>query len=224
MTTFGRIEILDRLPDDVYGGIESKIRWKRYESGAEILHHKDAGRDVYFVGSGHVRATTFSALGKEVTYRDLFQGEIFGELSALDGLPRSASVVAVEPSDIGVMSGEEFVSIIHQHSEVADAFMLRLVSVIRRLTDRIYWYDSLTVRDRVRKELLLLAGEHMNGPNTAVIPQMPKHAELANRIDTHREAVARELSILARMGLVHREGRKLTVTNVAGLAHLLPDI
>lgn len=223
MANLYRIKIFDRLPDEKYRRIESRIHWKRYECDAEILRYKDTSTDVYFVGSGHVRATTFSVLGKEVTYRDLFEGEMFGEFSALDREPRSASVVAVEPSDIGIMSGKDFVEAIHRHPEVSDAVMLRLVSIIRMLTDRVYRYDALAVKDRVRKEILRLAQHHMTDPNTAFIPRMPKHVEIANRIDTHREAVTRELNALSKMGLIHREEGGLTITDVAGLARLLPE-
>lgn len=223
MTNPVRIKIFERLPNDQYERIESTIRWKKYGRDAEILHYKEETTDVYFVGSGHVRATTFSVLGKEVTYRDLFEGEIFGEFSALDGQPRSASVVAVEPSDIGVMSSKDFLDAVHSYPEVSDAIMLRFVSIIRMLTDRVYRYDALAVKDRVRKEILHLAQQNMTGPNTAFIPRMPKHVEIASRIDTHREAVTRELNALAKMGLIHREDRGLTVADVAGLARLLPE-
>lgn len=218
-----RIKVLDRLPDEVYQRVLSLIRWKRYDPDAGIVSYNDRSTDVYFVGSGRVRATMFSASGREVTYQDLLAGEIFGEFSALDGRPRSASVVAVEPSDIGVMSGPAFVELIHRYPEVTDAVMLRLVSVIRMLSNRVYHYDALAVKDRVRKEVLILARQHMTGANTAVIPRMPKHAEIANRIDTHREAVTRELNVLSKMGLIRRSNRELTVTDVAGLAKLLPE-
>lgn len=223
MTTPTRIKILDRLPDEAYGQVGSMIRWKRYERDAEIVSYSENSTDVYFVGTGRVRATMYSVLGKEVTYRDLSEGEMFGEFSALDGLPRSASVVATEASDIGVMAAKDFVEVLHSYPEVADAVMLRLVSVIRMLSDRVYRYGSLTVKDRVRQEVLHLSRQHMTGPNTALIPEFPKHAEIANRIDTHREAVTRELNVLSKMGLIHRQNRQLTVMDVSALAALLPE-
>lgn len=223
MENTGRITIFKELPDEAYCRVESMIHWRRHQRDAEIVSYKEKSTDVYFVGTGHVRSTTFSILGREVSYQDLFEGDIFGELSALDGLPRSTSVVAVEPSDIGVMPSRDFLALIHGYPEVADAVMLRLVSVIRMLTDRVYRYDALDVKDRIRQEVLHLARQHMTGPNTAVIPNMSKHAEIANRIDTHREAVTRELNTLSKMGLIRRSNRELSVTDVAGLAKLLPE-
>jgi len=223
MNAVSGIRIFEKLPDEARSQVEGMIHWKDYPANAEIISHKEKSTDVYFVGKGHVRSTMFSKSGKEVTYRDLFQGETFGEVSALDGLPRSSSVVAVESSEVGIMSSTDFVQLIHRHPEVADAVMLKLVSMIRGLTDRIYLYDAMAVTDRVRTEILYLARKHMTGPNTATIPDMPKHAEIANRIDTHREAVTRELNVLNKMGLIQRTGRELTVTDVARLANLLPE-
>ena len=219
----GKIKIFEGLPDEVYDPIERLIRWKAYERGGVIIPYNEKSTDVYFVGKGHVRSTMFSMLGREVTYRDLYRGEIFGELSALDGLPRSASVVAIEPSYIGEMSSDEFFKIIHTYPVVSDAVMIKLVSVIRVLTDRVYRYDALAVKDRVRQEIFQLAQQHMTGANTAVIPNMPKHAEIANRIDTHREAVTRELGLLFKMGLISQKNRELAVTDMKKLSELLPE-
>lgn len=224
MDRTGKLKIFEALPDEKYRQVESMIRWRTYQRNTEIVSYGEKGTDVFFVGKGHVRTTMFSVLGKEIAFQDLFDGEIFGELSALDGLPRSASVVAIDPSDIGIMSSRDFAEVRGRYPEVSDALMRRLVGIIRRLTDRVYVYDALSVRDRVRKEILHLAQQHMTGPNTAVIPYMPKHAEIANRIDTHREAVTRELNVLSQKGLIRRSNRELTVTDVAGLAELVPEI
>lgn len=219
----GRVKIFEALPDEDYRRVEAMIRWKSYQRNHEIVSYGEKSTDVYFIGRGHVRSTMFSVLGREVTFRDLFDGDMFGELSAIDGLPRSASVVAVESSDIGLMSGKEFAEVVHRYPEVAEAVMRKLVRIIRKLSERVYLYDALDVKDRVRNEILHLARRNMTGPNTAVIPNMPKHAEIASRIDTHREAVTRELNVLSQRGLIRRKSRELTVTDVAGLAKLLPE-
>lgn len=223
MGPLGRIKIFDDLPGKVYQQIESKIRWKKYEPDTEVILYREESTDVYFVGEGHVRATMFSYSGKEVSYQDLFAGETFGELSAIDGLPRSAHVVVIEPSTIGAMSQHDFMDAIHTYPEVSTAVLIRLTAVVRGLSDRVYQYGALDVKDRVRKEILELARQNMSGPNTALIPDMPKHVEIATRINTHREAVTRELNTLSKMGLIHQERRILTVNDVAKLSALLPE-
>jgi CRP/FNR family cyclic AMP-dependent transcriptional regulator len=95
--------------------------------------------------------------------------------------------------------------------------------MIRFLIDRVYQYGALDVKDRVRMEVLRLARENMSGEDTAAIRNFPTHKEIANRVNTHREAVTRELNELSRMGLIAQDKRVLTVTTVSGLIELLPE-
>ena len=82
---------------------------------------------------------------------------------------------------------------------MASGVLSRVASLVRYLTDRVYKYGALDVKDRVRAEVLGLAREHMKEGDKAVIEKMPTHAEIANRVSTHREAVTRELNELSRM-------------------------
>lgn len=218
-----KIKILDGLPDKVYQQTISTIKWKDYQPDVEIIVYKEVSSDIYFLGKGHARATMYSRSGREVSYQDLYGGDVFGELSAIDELPRSAHVVTVEPSSIGALPRREFMKLFHAYHQVSDAVLLRLVSIIRDLSDRVYQYGALDVKDRVRKEILHLALQNMTGPNSAVIEPMPKHVEIANRVNTHREAVTRELNTLSKMGLIHQEKRVLTIDDIEKLSELLPE-
>ena len=218
-----RIKVFEELPDQAYSQIVENILWKKYEQDANVIFFKEEKNDVYFLAEGRVRATIFSFSGKEVTYQDLFAGDMFGELSAIDGLPRSTQVVALEPSTIGSMSGTRFWEVVLEHSQVASAVLKRLANLVRFLADRVYQYSALDVKARIRVELLNLAREHMIDDDSARIPDMPKHQEIANRISTHREAVTKELNKLSKLGLIEQKGRVLTIKDVAKLAESLPE-
>ena len=73
-------------------------RWskRKYAPGETIVAHDDASSDIFFVLEGRARATVFSEDGRTVAYRDIEPGGIFGELAAIDGRTRSATVVALE--------------------------------------------------------------------------------------------------------------------------------
>ena len=219
-----RINIFADLPGDVYRRAVSKILWKEYAENTKILSHKEESSDIYFIKDGHVRATMYSYSGKEVSYQDLFMGDIFGELSAIDGLPRSTHVVAIKTSQIGSMCRNEFISLIRSYPDVSTRVLASLTTKIRDLTDRVYQCGALDVKDRLRKEILRLAKQNMTGPNSALIAGLPKHVELANRINTHREAVTRELNALFRLGLIQQDQRILAVNDVDKLAALVPEV
>lgn len=218
-----KIELFKSLDDEAFGLISSLVKWKRYRKGAEIIPYMGENDGVYFLASGCVRVIIFSFSGKEISYQELGPGEMFGELSAIDQLPRAANVIVLEPALIGIISGADYWSLIDRYPSVATATLKRLASMIRFLIDRVYQYGALDVKDRVRMEVLRLARESMSNEDTADIPNFPTHREIANRVNTHREAVTRELNELTRMGLVEQNQRVLTVKTVAGLTELLPE-
>lgn len=148
---------------------------------------------------------------------------MFGELSAIDAKPRTANVITLAPSQIGRISCENFWSVIETYPEVAAIVLLRLATLVRFLSDRVYQFGALGVKDRIRAEVLRLARENTSDGKIAVIERMPTHVEIANRINTHREAVTRELNELARMELISQNKRVLTVSDLDALAELLPE-
>ena len=218
-----RTQIFEELSDETHTEIAQLIHWKEYRKRVEVVSYKDSGREVYFLADGRVRATIFSFSGKEISYQELSPGSMFGELSAIDGQPRTAHVITMEPSLIGSMSGNDFWTLIHKYPEVSAGVLKRLAALVRFLSDRVYQYGALDVKDRVRAEVLRLARENMTDGKSATVSKMPTHAEIANRVNTHREAVTRELNELSRLGIIDQNKRVLTVDDVGALAELLPE-
>lgn len=168
--------------------------------------------------------TIYSPAGKEVTFRDLAAGDMFGELSAIDGNPRSADIVALTDCEIASISAKQFWDIVRDHPEFAAATLERLVGLVRTLSDRVFEISALNVRNRIHAEILRLARTHPIEENRVTISPAPTHTEIANRIGTHREAVARELNDMARAGILNRQGNAITVNDVERLARLVEDV
>jgi len=193
-------------------------------AGQQIVGALDERRDLYCVVSGSVRATLFSANGKEITFRDITAGDIFGEYAAIDAKPRSATVVALEDTLTASMRPELFDEVLRCHPDIARKLMVQLIGQLRALTERIFALSALTVCNRIHAEILRLArGGQVEG-NRGIIDPLPTHSEIASRISTHREAVARELSALARQGLVKRHGHVLEVTDLTRLARMVDTL
>jgi len=100
----GNIKILSELSPDERRDFEMSCRWRRFAPGEQIIDQQDESRDVYFITRGRVRVVSFTIDGKEVALEDLREGDFFGELAAIDGKPRSSSVMAIEDSDIAKIS------------------------------------------------------------------------------------------------------------------------
>lgn len=201
-----------------------RCRWGHYSAHQEIVGYLDDSQDVFFVISGEVRAVIYSMSGKEVTFRDLGPGQMFGEFAAIDGQPRSATVVAQSDSVVASMSPAVFRELLHDHAEVTVVVLQRLVSLARSLSERIVEFSTLAVKNRIHAELLRLARSHMADENTAVIKPAPTHVDIASRVSTHREAVTRELSALQRANMIERRGGGLVIKDVSALTRLVEEV
>ncbi|MCG8355943.1 MAG: Crp/Fnr family transcriptional regulator [Kiloniellales bacterium] len=204
--------------------IAKRCQWRRFSRDQQILGYGDDSNDVFFVVMGRVRAINYSIAGKEVSFRDIEAGDMFGEFAAIDGQPRSANVVALSDTMLAAMSANVFWDAVLGHPEVTRATMKRLTAQVRSLTERVFEFSTLAVKNRIHAELLRLARDHMDEENVAVIAPAPKHADIASRLSTHREAVTRELNELAHSGLLERRERNLVITDVAQLKHMVEEV
>jgi CRP/FNR family transcriptional regulator, cyclic AMP receptor protein len=214
--------ILARLSLTEREDLAEQCLWHWYEPGAEILRHSDATREVHFIIRGAVRVAVYSACGREVIFDDQAPGTMFGELAAIDGRPRAATVCARERTLIASLPPERFAALIHRSPAFCEAVLRHLATVVRRLNSRVVAQTTLRVSDRIRRELLRLARDG-DAPRTVAFLPPITHAELASRIGTHREAVTREINRLVAMNVVARQGRGLVIKDRAALAQMIRD-
>lgn len=208
------------VPDDVQAVLALHGRQMRVRKGQVLLAVGLPATDVYVVLEGSVSVSLVSAQGRETVLRAIGPREMFGELAAIDGEPRSADVVAVENSTLLVIPGPTFAGLLGVEP-VLSLWLARYLShQVRYLTNRIYELSTMGVGPRLQAELLRLAGEP-DQAGAATINRIPTQAELAARIGTNRETVTREFSLLIKEGLVTREGRRIVVPSVARLADRL---
>jgi len=219
-----KIEPFTGLDDASLKQVASFCRFERYEAKRQIIAYQDVSADVFFIVSGVVRVVIHSLSGKEISYRDLAGGEMFGELAAIDGEQRSASVVAVAETLLVAMPEAAFREAIRTHPSVAEAVLQRLTQLVRLYSQRLYEMRTLDVQSRIRAELLRLAEGSLGEDNTATISPLPTSADIAARVNTRREAVSRELASLTRRGLIERHQRSLMIRDFAGLNRLVESI
>lgn len=223
-SSLGSVSIFSGLSDQELASAAQRCRWRQFARGQTIVNAEDDTNDVYFVVEGSARAEVYSSSGRAVTFRDLGAGEIFGELAAIDRKPRSANVAALTDVTIASVSADEFWQLIDEYPAITAATLRRLTGLVRSLSDRVVEFSTLAVRNRIHAELLRLARDHKASENSAKIVPAPTHAEIANRISTHREAVSRELSSLARSGIIERQDGGLFIPDIDRLARLLEEL
>lgn len=211
---------LSRLGEADRAAVAQRWSERSYRHNELIVAHGDSGRDVFFLLEGRARVTLFSEDGREIAYRDIEPGEIFGELAGIDGRARSASVVALAAARVSRLPGSAFREMVKDHPNFAWILLEHLSAQLRRMTERVYEFSTLVVRKRLILELLRWADEIGPVNGQVAISPAPTHFELAAKISTHREAVSREMSALAKRGLIEKRGNRLMLCDLVALEAL----
>ncbi len=221
--TLDKIELLGSLSEAERQSIARRCAWRRYNGGEQILDRDSASRDVLFITEGEVRVVNYSASGRETAFAKVPAGGHIGEMAAIDGMTRSASVVAVSACTIAVFPGEQFVELIEGHAAVAFRLLRHLTGIIRTTNERIAELSTVGAVQRVYRELLRLCAADPSGEGAIVSP-LPTQQDLASKVGATRETVARALGQLMNTGVVERRGRTLFIRDTDMLSFLAsPD-
>ena len=189
-----------------------------------MLDSGSASRDVHFVVSGAVSIVNFSLSGREVTLATASAGSYFGELAAIDNMPRSASVVAVAESLIAALPPRPFLDLLQSRAEVTFRVLQRLTQIVRLGDQRIMELTTLAATQRVYAELLRMAEPDTAVAGLWVIRPLPPLRAIASRVGTTRETAARALAQLYPTGLARRKGRALYLMDRDGLERAITAI
>lgn len=216
-----RVNILSGLPVQSFEHLAKTCSWREYAAGEEICGYQDQLTDVLFLLAGKARVIIYSAEGKAVLFVDLAPATMFGEIAAIDGKPRSASVEALEPCSVASLPTRKFQELLIIEPSVALATLRHLTAEVRRLSERIFEFSTMVVQNRIQAELIRLANEGQKSNGQILLVPAPSLSDIANRISTHREAVSREISRLASLGLLRRDRDGLRITDLDGLKGLL---
>jgi len=217
------IEILSELGELDRSMAEQSCSWRWYDAGEQIISDQDESTDVFFVISGKVRVVSYSMSGREVSFEDIPAGSFFGELAAIDNQPRSAGIEALEQSFLASMPPTLFLQLVTRNPGPAGAMLQRLAHVVRTSTGRIMDLSTLGAKNRVYGELLRLASQDRRDDNTAVIHPIPIHADIASRVSTTRETVARTLTELSKKEIVKREKDSLLLLDFDRLDEMVRE-
>jgi CRP/FNR family cyclic AMP-dependent transcriptional regulator len=213
---------LGDLSSDVIEGLADRGRVRTYRRGTYLSHKGDPAPDVFFLIEGRVEISSESANGNRILHTAVEPPQFFGELAVLGDIPRTASVLAVQDSQVWTLPAEDFI-------EFLAAQPVAALSILRTLARQVQAHESfvddllfLDLKGRVAKRLLQLVSPSLESlpADGVALPSIITHADLASMCGGSRENVTRVLSEFQRRGLVDRDGRRYVLTKIAGLAKL----
>ncbi len=224
-TSLAGIGLLKDLSDEALEALAKRCSWRTYESSEQILDRQSDSCELCFVVSGRARVVNYSLSGREVTFDDRETGEYFGELAALDSQPRSANVVSLGESLIASLSQDALNDLLIEHPRVSVGLLQDMAGIVRASTDRIMDLSTLGANNRVHAELLRLAKDDIDEEaNSARISPIPIHGDVASRVSTTRETVARVFSDLTREGILQRDSDALVILDVEQLVDMVEEV
>lgn len=218
------IELFSSLSKEELAAVERGCRWRRYASHQQIIDKESTTRDVCFVITGRVRIVNYSFSGRGIILDELSSGTYFGELSAIDGLPRSARVVALGEAMIAFLPRTAFLRLLEKRPKIALLVMAQLAKIVRTSTQRIMDLSTLGANNRVHADLLRQSGDIDDETIETEIEPIPIHGDIASRVSTTRETVARVMNDLARQGILEKQDNKLIIRDVQRLRNMVDAV
>jgi CRP/FNR family transcriptional regulator, cyclic AMP receptor protein len=181
---------------------------RRYRRGTVLINEGDIGDTLFIVVSGKLRAYSADDKGKEVTYGIYGAGDYVGEMS-LDGGPRSADVMTMEPTVCSVVTRETLLRFIQQRPEFALELIAKLIRRARLATDTARSIALVDVYGRLTQWLNSAAQVQVDGRR--IIVQRVTHQELAHHLACSREMVSRLLKDLEKGGYIELDDRRIVL-------------
>ena len=213
----GATSVFSALDRSSLLGLAAASRQRTYGRGQYLWYQGDPGDHLVVVGEGLVKVVLTSERGDEVVLVTLGPTETVGELAILDGSPRSASVVAVEPTTVVMLPRAAVLEAMASHPAVLDAVLRLLGQLVRRLTEQTGGLVFLDLAGRVAKVLLQLAQRHARDEQHTVLDVGLSQSDIAAMVGATRPAVNRILQLFASRGLISVDGRVIVLRDPAAL-------
>jgi CRP-like cAMP-binding protein len=194
---------------------------RQFQPGEAIFQQGDPGQMLYLVESGQVRIYVQDEQGQETSVKLCGPGDIFGELAVIDGLPRSASAVAMGNTVVHILSRDRFREHMRRVPQLSLNFMKTLSERVRNSTLQMSSLTMLDTPGRLARKLLELAQEHGDvAPEGVRINLTLTQSDLASLIGTTRESANKALGAFRRQGLILMRQGRIIITDPDALRAL----
>lgn len=217
---FERHFLFEKLSASEIDALISYARVERYPADREIFAKGSPGQSLMAVLRGSIKISSLSTDGKEVVFRIINAGEIFGEIAALDGEERSADATAMTDCELLVLNRRDFLRVLENR---ADLCMILLRILCRRLRLTSEQVEDVTFRhleSRVAKALLQLA-ESAGGLQSRCVELHVSQRVLGNMASGSRESVNKILQNWHRQGLIDLGKASVLIHDVEELKRLI---
>jgi CRP/FNR family transcriptional regulator, cyclic AMP receptor protein len=217
-----RIPLFRDLPAPALTSIARLARVRTYAPQAVVVQQDDPSDGVYLINAGRLSVNVAAVDGRVTIIGTMGPGEIIGEISLLDGGPRSATVIAVSESELVAVDRDAFLALVQGQPSICLALMTVLAQRLRALTR---WADDtvgLPVPARLAKRLIALVAEsgQQTGPRRFRIGVKLSQTDLGTRVGATRESVNKHLRRWEQSRILEQESGHLVILDVERLREI----
>jgi len=198
---------LTPLHDDVLRTIAASGVVRQFPKNTVLIHEGDVGDSLYIILSGRVRVYASNAAGREVVLNFCGAGEYVGEMS-LDGAPRSASVITIEPTSCAIVNRSQFRDFLAANPDFAQHIIKTLIHRARNATENV---KSLALQDVYGRLVRLLNALAVDEDGRHVVQEKLTQQDIADRVGASRDMIGKLMKDLVGGGYLAVEDRQITI-------------
>jgi CRP/FNR family transcriptional regulator/CRP/FNR family cyclic AMP-dependent transcriptional regulator len=209
-----KVPLFSELEEEELQQLAGVVREHHYKKNVTIFHVDDSGNALFILKRGLVKITIEDQSGREIILRMLYPTDFFGEMSLLDGEPRSATVATQEPTEALIIYREQFIELIETSPKILLNMTAALSRRLRRVNELIRSLAFYDVYGKVARVLLNLASEKGRATEQGTIIDLRlTQQELAELAGMSRETMTRTLRDFQQAGCVRIESGIITILN-----------
>ena len=210
-----QIPLLGGLDKELLEQVSAAMRIRRLQRREFVIHKDVAGEGLFFLIQGRLQVVDIDEEGREVGLNFIEPGDFVGEMSVIDEMPPSASVIAVSESIVALLPRAVARQLFFRHPAIAERMMRRLTAKLRSVSAL---RAILGIPDAFQRVYALI--HHFAGPDRGkliTIENMPTHQQISIIANTSRETVTRALRTLVQKGVLEKDLRRLIVRDPEAL-------
>lgn len=216
------LSLFAELDQDQLELVATRIHRRAFAPGVTLFHQDMPGTMMYMIESGSVRLISIGRTGQELTLNVLGPGEVFGELSILDGQQRSATAITLAPTVVWLLAQSDIKEFMAIYPSVNQAMIQILVERVRATARRLEAMTFQDVLGRLAYELLSLAERSGQLSEEGIEITIPlTQVDLATMVGATRESVNKSVSILRTQNLVDVDGTRWFLLDPEGMQQIL---
>jgi CRP-like cAMP-binding protein len=215
-------ELFRKLSERELDDLVQAVHVKRVAAREELCHKDDPGNQLYVIVEGLLKAQTTSPAGDDVVFSIMGPGEMFGELALFCGGKRTATVIAIQDSQLLLIDRRELFPFLRRHPDAAikllEVLALRAQKVSAMMEDTTF----LNLPQRLGKRLLDLAGRYgKRTPEGLRIEIKINQTELGDLVATTRESINKQLRAWSEEGVAAMSGGFVTILDEDALRRVV---